>query len=124
MAAEIENSGVSASTRLQAKPRLASETAKSTDDVKRYICVGRTDFESDTKAEKVQLIEVATQIQNFLRENVKGDLRVQMDETLNRPVIKILDTKTNTEFSIPSETAIRIAQSVDQMRGYFFDGKA
>lgn len=124
MAAEIENSGVSASTRLQAKPRLASETAKSTDDVKRYISVGRTDFESDTKAEKVQLIEVATQIQNFLRENVKGDLRVQMDETLNRPVIKILDTKTNTEFSIPSETAIRIAQSVDQMRGYFFDGKA
>ena len=126
MAIEFDKTNVSGSLRNQSETLRSADANKFAYESNGQFQVGHVKREANTniRYEKEQLARVAAQIENFLRENVKPDLSVQMNESLNRPVIRIVDAKSNIEFSIPSETAIRIAESVEQMRGYFFDGKA
>ena len=73
---------------------------------------------------RVEFDRAVEQIQKFIQENPRVSLSVAVDDTLNRPVMRVLDPDNGEVMQIPSEEVINIAQNIELMRGVFFDRKA
>lgn len=73
---------------------------------------------------RVEFDKAVSQIQKFIQENPKVNLSVAVDDTLNRPVMRVLDPDNGEVMQIPSEEVVKIAQNIELMRGVFFDRKA
>ena len=49
-------------------------------------------------------------------------LRFQMDETLNRPIVSVVDKESGQVLrQLPTEEVVRAARNIDYMRGILFD---
>ena len=73
---------------------------------------------------RIEFDKAVSQIQKFIQENPKVNLSVAVDDTLNRPVMRVLDPDNGEVMQIPSEEVVKIAQNIELMRGVFFDRKA
>ena len=74
--------------------------------------------------DRVGFEQAIQQIQKFIEDNPRVNLSVRVDDTLNRPVMSVVDPNDGEVMQIPSEEVIKIAQNIELMRGVFFDQKA
>ena len=72
----------------------------------------------------IEFKKAVEQIDDFLKSNAKPRMSISVDETLNRPVVKLKDPNGGHVRTIPSEEVIRISQNVELMKGVFFDAKS
>ena len=73
---------------------------------------------------RVDFTQAVVQIQKFIDENPKVNLSIYVDDTINRPVMRVVDPQDGEIMQIPAEEVIKIAENIDKMRGVFFDRKA
>ena len=72
----------------------------------------------------IEFRKAVEQIDEFLKSNAKPRMSIAVDETLNRPVVKLKDPDGGHVRTIPSEEVIRISQNIELMKGIFFDAKS
>ena len=62
-------------------------------------------------------------IKDFLKDNPRMRFNVQINETLNRPVVSITDTNGREVRQIPFEEVVAVAENIELMKGILFDQK-
>lgn len=76
------------------------------------------------RQEDEQVRAVAEQL-NKLMDSTSTKLSFQVDRSLKKTIIKVVDAQTNQVIrQIPSEDALKMAQNVQQMMGILYDTSA
>ena len=76
------------------------------------------------QAQRIAVQKAAEQIDRKLAESF-SDLRISIDETLNRPVIRVVNANSGELVrQVPSEEALRIAKRLDALSGLLIRDKA
>jgi flagellar protein FlaG len=80
--------------------------------------------QAGAQAMRLAVQKAADQINRKLAESFK-DVRISVDDTLNRPVVRLVDANSGELVrQIPTEETIRIARRIEQVSGLLFDSKA
>jgi uncharacterized FlaG/YvyC family protein len=82
------------------------------------------DVDASPALDKELFDKAVDQIKDFLRNNSKNELAIHIDETLNRPVIRIIDPKQGEILRIPSQNVLNVAKNIEKLRGVLFDQNA
>lgn len=64
------------------------------------------------------------EIKKFLRNNAKNELAVHVDDTLNRPILRIIDPRQGEILRIPGQHVLTVAKNIESLRGVLFDERA
>ena len=76
------------------------------------------------QARRIAVQRAAEQIDRKLAESF-SDLRISVDDTLNRPVVRVVDSNSGELIrQVPSEEALRIAKRLDALSGVLLRDKA
>ena len=76
------------------------------------------------QAQRIAVQKAAEQIDRKLAESF-SDLRISIDDTLNRPVVRVVNANTGELVrQVPSEEALRIAKRLDALSGLLIRDKA
>jgi flagellar protein FlaG len=76
------------------------------------------------QAQRLAVQKAAEQIDRKLAESF-SDLRITIDESLNRPVVRVVDSNSGELVrQVPSEEALRIAKRLDALSGLLIRDKA
>ena len=81
-----------------------------------------------TSAEKKTVskasLDVAVKKLNEALETVMTEQRFEIDSELNRPIVKVVNSKTKEVIrQIPSEEAVRLSKNIGEMIGLLMDDK-
>ena len=69
-----------------------------------------------------KLGQLIRELEEQLPTTASKGLRFQMDETLNRPIISVVDRESGQVLrQLPTEEVVRAARNIDYMRGILFD---
>ena len=69
-----------------------------------------------------KLGQLIRELEEQLPTTASKGLRFQMDETLNRPIISVVDKESGQVLrQLPTEEVVRAARNIDYMRGILFD---
>ena len=69
-----------------------------------------------------KLGELIRELEAKLPTTASKGLRFQMDETLNRPIVSVVDKESGQILrQLPTEEVVRAARNIDYMRGILFD---
>lgn len=70
----------------------------------------------------LEKMEAIIQVANAALESANNSLKFQMDDSLNRPIVSVVDQDSGEVIrQLPSEELVRIARSIESMRGVLFD---
>lgn len=76
------------------------------------------------QAQRLAVQKAAEQIDRKLSESY-SDLRISVDDSLNRPVVRVIDSNSGELIrQVPSEETLRIAKRLDALSGLLFRDKA
>lgn len=76
------------------------------------------------QAQRIAVQKAAEQIDRKLAESF-SDLRISIDDTLNRPVVRVVNASSGELVrQVPSEEALRIAKRLDALSGLLIRDKA
>lgn len=80
--------------------------------------------QAGAQAQRIAVQKAAEQIDRKLSESF-SDLRISIDETLNRPVVRVVNANSGELVrQVPSEEALRIAKRLDALSGLLIRDKA
>jgi flagellar protein FlaG len=81
--------------------------------------IERPDAEPVLSPEEVdKILEVA----NAALKSANNSLRFRLDDSIDRPIVTVVDEESGSVVrQLPSEEVVRIARSIDSMRGVIFD---
>ncbi len=80
--------------------------------------------QAGAQAQRIAVQKAAEQIDRKLAESF-SDLRISIDETLNRPVVRVVNANSGELVrQVPSEEALRIAKRLDALSGLLIRDKA
>ena len=84
--------------------------------------------DKQTSAEKKTVskasLDVAVKKLNEALETVMTEQRFEIDSELNRPIVKVVNSKTKEVIrQIPSEEAVRLSKNIGEMIGLLMDDK-
>lgn len=84
--------------------------------------IERPDAQPVLSPEEVgQILEVA----NAALKSANNSLRFRVDDSIDRPIVTVVDEDSGSVVrQLPSEEIVRIARSIDSMRGVIFDSIA
>lgn len=69
-----------------------------------------------------KLGQLIRELEEKLPTTASKGLRFQMDETLNRPIVSVVDKESGQVLrQLPTEEVVRAARNIDYMRGILFD---
>lgn len=69
-----------------------------------------------------KLGQLIRELEEQLPTTASKGLRFQMDETLNRPIVSVVDKDSGQVLrQLPTEEVVRSARNIDYMRGILFD---
>lgn len=69
-----------------------------------------------------KLGQLIRELEEQLPTTASKGLRFQMDETLNRPIVSVVDKESGQVLrQLPTEEVVRAARNIDYMRGILFD---
>ena len=69
-----------------------------------------------------KLGQLIRELEEQLPTTASKGLRFQMDETLNRPIISVVDKESGQVLrQLPTEEVVRAVRNIDYMRGILFD---
>ena len=69
-----------------------------------------------------KLGQLIRELEEKLPTTASKGLRFQMDETLNRPIVSVVDKESGLVLrQLPTEEVVRAARNIDYMRGILFD---
>ena len=69
-----------------------------------------------------KLSQLIRELEEQLPTTASKGLRFQMDETLNRPIVSVVDKESGQVLrQLPTEEVVRAARNIDYMRGILFD---
>ena len=69
-----------------------------------------------------RLGQLIRELEEQLPTTASKGLRFQIDETLNRPIISVVDKESGQVLrQLPTEEVVRAARNIDYMRGILFD---
>lgn len=78
----------------------------------------------EAEASRVQMEDALSTIQQFAQ-SVRRNLEFQLDESSGRVVVKVTDGESGDVVrQIPSEDALRLAESLDEVRSLLFKAEA
>ncbi len=76
------------------------------------------------QAQRIAVQKAAEQIDRKLSESF-SDLRITIDDSLNRPVVRVVDSNSGELIrQVPSEETLRIAKRLDALSGLLLRDKA
>jgi flagellar protein FlaG len=104
-----------------AKPVEAAQAVQAVRDKVQLQAPEKVDLGFDAKEVRQNLSEAIDRLNQQLQSNGR-DLSFQMNEELNRPVITVHNIQTGEVVrKIPSEEVIRLAHSLEEGKGLFFN---
>lgn len=85
---------------------------------------GRGEASKDPLVEREPVEQAVSSIQQFVQ-NIQRDLNFSLDDSSGNVVVKVTDgTSGEVIRQIPSEEALQLAESLDQMRSLLFKAEA
>ncbi|OUU55061.1 MAG: hypothetical protein CBC12_00835 [Candidatus Puniceispirillum sp. TMED52] len=74
------------------------------------------------KALSTANVKRTIELANDALKNTNNSLRFQMDETLNQPIVRVVNEENGEVIrQLPSEETVRVARNIESLRGILFD---
>lgn len=104
----------------KASPAKVTGAAKVDESTKRVETSGRAAEKDDVMASPERIQEAVSNIQEFVQ-SVRRDINFAVDDSSGRVVVKVTDTKSGDVIrQIPSEEALKLAESLSEARSLLF----
>mgnify|MGYP000871654780 CR=1 FL=1 len=111
-----------ASSPVAATPVLAAAVAKPEEGEREASAVSVSAKAGETNGEQIE--EAVTSIQNFVQ-TIRRDLNFSLDDSSGRVVVKVTDSASGEVIrQLPSEEALRLAESLEEVRSLLFKAEA
>lgn len=111
-----------ASSPVAATPVLGAAAAKPEEGEREASAVSIGAKAGETNGEQIE--EAVTSIQNFVQ-TIRRDLNFSLDDSSGRVVVKVTDSASGEVIrQLPSEEALRLAESLEEVRSLLFKAEA